>query len=162
MTNNDILRRLRYALDLSEAQMVAIFELGGQAVTEPQAHAFMISEDDEGAQLCNDQIFGGFLDGLIIDRRGPPPAGKSVPPPSRRMSNNAKLKKLRIALNLHEDAMLTILKAGGHPMSRGELTALFRKPKHKHYRECGDQVLRKFLSGLTQHLRPSDSAPSPQ
>ena len=72
----------------------------------------------------------------------------------RQLSNNDKLKKIRIALNLQEDAMLSILKAGGHPLSRGELSALFRKPSHKHYRECGDQVLRKFLSGLTQRLRP--------
>ena len=153
MRNNDILRRLRYALDLTEAQLVAIFALGGQTVTEAQARTFMISEDEEGAVTCSDAVFGGFLDGLITDRRGPPPAGRAAPPTPHRLTNNAKLKKLRIALNLHEDAMLTILLAGGHPLSRGELTALFRKPQHKHYRECGDQVLRKFLSGLSKHMR---------
>jgi uncharacterized protein YehS (DUF1456 family) len=78
------------------------------------------------------------------------------------LTNNTKLKKLRIALNLHEEAMLAILEAGGHPMSRGELTALFRKPQHKHYRECGDQVLRKFLKGLTMRLRPKDAATPPE
>ena len=162
MTNNDSLRRLRYALDLTDTQMVAVFGLGGQTVTEAQVCAFMISEEDEGAAMCTDAIFGGFLDGLIIDRRGPPPAGRVAPPPSQKLTNNTKLKKLRIALNLHEDAMLSILLAGGHPLSRGELTALFRKPQHKHYRECGDQVLRKFLSGLTKHLRAKDAAPPSQ
>ncbi len=162
MNNNDTLRRLRYALDLSNEQMVAIFALAGQTVTIEQTHAFMGSEGDEGAKYCTDDIFGRFLDGLIIDRRGPPPAGRPMPPPSHELSNNAKLKKIRIALNLHEDAMLATLKAGGHPMSRGELTALFRKPKHKHYRECGDQVLRKFLKGLTKRLRPNDQANHPE
>ena len=99
------------------------------------------------------------MDGLIIERRGPPPAGKTLPPPADALSNNATLKKLRIALNLREEEMLSTLKAGGHPMSRGELTALFRKPYHKHYRECGDQVLRKFLNGLTKRLRPSAASP---
>ena len=50
--------------------------------------------------------------------------------------------------------MLGMLTLGGHPMSKGELTALFRKPTHKHYRDCGDQVLRNFLHGLTLTLRP--------
>ena len=154
MNNNDTLRRIRYALDIPDDHMVKIFGLGGQKVTVNQARIFMKTEDDEDAEYCTDDIFGRFLDGLIIDRRGPPPVGKPVPPPEPVLTNNAKLKKLRIALNLKEDVMLAILKAGGHPMSRGELTALFRKPDHKHYRECGDQVLRKFLNGLTKRLRP--------
>ena len=159
MNNNDTLRRIRYALDISDAQMVAMFELGGQAITEDQARQYMTNEDEDGSVYCTDEAFGRFLDGLIIERRGPPPAGKALPPPADALSNNATLKKLRIALNLREEDMLSTLKAGGHPMSRGELTALFRKPYHKHYRECGDQVLRKFLNGLTKRLRPSDASP---
>ncbi len=162
MNNNDTLRRIRYALDMSDSQMVAVFGLGGQTITEEQARTFMSNEEDDDAVYCTDEIFGCFLDGLIVDRRGPPPAGRATPPPSKFLTNNAKLKKLRIALNLHEDAMLATLKAGGHPMSRGELTALFRKPQHKHYRECGDQVLRKFLNGLTKRLRPKDAVNAPQ
>ena len=162
MNNNDTLRRIRYAFDLPDAQMVAVFGLGGQTVTEEEARTFMGSEDDEDAVYCTDAIFGCFLDGLIIDRRGPPPAGRPAPPSSQELTNNTKLKKLRIALNLQEDAMLATLKAGGHPMSSGELTALFRKPQHKHYRECGDQVLRKFLDGLTERLRPKDAATLPE
>ena len=159
MNNNDTLRRIRYALDISDAQMVAMFELGGQAVTEDQARQYMTNEDEDGSVYCTDEAFGRFLDGLIIERRGPPPAGKALPPPADALSNNATLKKLRIALNLREEDMLSTLKAGGHPMSRGELTALFRKPYHKHYRECGDQVLRKFLNGLTKRLRPAVASP---
>jgi uncharacterized protein YehS (DUF1456 family) len=162
MNNNDTLRRIRYALDISNEKLVAIFALAGHTVTIEQTLAFMKSEGDEGAKYCTDDYFGCFLDGLIIDRRGPPPAGRPMPPPSRELSNNAKLKKIRIALNLHEDVMLATLKAGGHPLSRGELTALFRKPQHKHYRECGDQVLRKFLKGLTKRLRPKDEASHPE
>jgi len=160
MNNNDTLRRLRYALELTDAQVVVLFDLGGQTVTEEEALTFINSEDEDGLAYCTDAMFSCFLDGLIIDRRGPPPAGRPTPPPTQELTNNATLKKLRIALNLHEDAMLTTLKAGGHAMSRGELTALFRKPKHKHYRECGDQVLRKFLNGLTKRLRPQDASPS--
>ncbi|MCK5433009.1 MAG: DUF1456 family protein, partial [Gammaproteobacteria bacterium] len=34
-----------------------------------------------------------------------------------------------------------------------ELSAFFRKPGHKHYRNCQDQVLRKFLKGLQLKYR---------
>lgn len=33
MNNNDLLTRLRYALDLSDSEMVDIFELGGQSMS---------------------------------------------------------------------------------------------------------------------------------
>ena len=160
MNNNDILRRLRYALNIPDPEVVRLFGLGGQTVTEPQVKSFMRNEDEPGAKYCTDSMFSCFMDGLILDRRGPPPAGRPKPPPVHQLSNNEKLKKIRIALNLQEDAMLAILKAGGHPMSRGELSALFRKPTHKHFRTCGDQVLRKFLSGLTKRLRPK-AVPQP-
>ena len=35
-----------------------------------------------------------------------------------------------------------------------ELNALFRDRSHKNYRVCGDQLLRNFLRGLTQRVRP--------
>ncbi|MCH2191055.1 MAG: DUF1456 family protein, partial [Gammaproteobacteria bacterium] len=45
------------------------------------------------------------------------------------------------------------LELGGTKLSKGELGALFRKPGHKHYRECGNQVLRNFIKGLTEQIR---------
>lgn len=156
MSNNDVLRRLRYALNLSDEHMVAIFALADRDLTTDQVCALMAKEGEEGAVECSDALLAGFLDGLILDRRGPRKPGAPVPAAPPELTNNAILKKLRIALTLHEDAMLSILAAGGQPFSKGELTALFRKPDHKHYRACGDQVLRHFLQGLTQRLRPSD------
>jgi uncharacterized protein YehS (DUF1456 family) len=153
MRNNDILRRLRYALAETDARMVAIFALKGQELSTEQVCAFMGKEDEEGVVYCPDEMLAHFLDGLILDRRGPPKSVRSAP--AGALTNNVILKKLRIALTLHEDAMLSILAAGGQPLSKGELTALFRKPDHKHFRACGDQVLRKFLKGLTLKLRPS-------
>ena len=115
---------------------------------EEEARALLGKEDDEGSIICSDALMETFLDSLIIDRRGPPRAG-SRPRDLTKMTNNAVIKKLRIALSLQEGDMLAILKAGGQSMTKGELTALFRKPLHKHYRDCGDQVLGAFLRGLT-------------
>ncbi len=155
MNNNDILRRLRYALNLTDAELVAVFALSDQEVTEEAAVAMMLSEEEVGATQCTDVLMTDFLDGLILERRGPRKEGSPAPVAEPELTNNAVLKKLRIAMSFHEDDMLGVLAAGGHKMSRGELSALFRKPGHKHYRGCGDQVLRNFLTGLTMRTRSS-------
>ncbi|CAR41331.1 putative conserved hypothetical protein [Proteus mirabilis HI4320] len=38
-------------------------------------------------------------------------------------------------------------------VSKPELSAIFRKLGHKNYRNCGDQLVRYFLKGLTETLR---------
>ena len=155
MDNNDILRRMRYALSLSDSEMVAVFALMKEEVAEETAVAMMLKEGNAAAVICTDAQMRAWLDGLILKHRGPPREGRPQPVAEPELTNNSVLKKLRIAMNLHEADMLNILMAGGHEMSRGELSALFRKPNHKHYRPCGDQVLRNFLSGLTLRMRPS-------
>jgi uncharacterized protein YehS (DUF1456 family) len=66
----------------------------------------------------------------------------------RLMTNNDILKKLRIALNLKDTDIIHILKLADFEISKTELSALFRKEGHKNYKECGDQILRRFLNGL--------------
>jgi uncharacterized protein YehS (DUF1456 family) len=76
------------------------------------------------------------------------------------MVNNDILKKLRIALKLKDTDILEILKLAGMELSATELGALFRAPDHRNYKECGDQVLRRFLDGLIIKMRgPRDHAP---
>jgi len=74
--------------------------------------------------------------------------GSSEEHAEKRMNNNDILKKLRIALNLRDTDIIEILKLAGFEISRTELSALFRKEDHKNYKECGDQILRRFLNGL--------------
>ena len=69
------------------------------------------------------------------------------------LTNNSILKKLRIALILQEADMLDILQQAGNPVSKSELSALFRKAGNKNYKECGDQFLRNFLKGLALRYR---------
>ena len=58
-----------------------------------------------------------------------------------------------MAFELKEEDMHAILDAAEFPLSKPELSALFRKPGHHNYRPCGDQLLRKFLKGLTLRQR---------
>ena len=64
------------------------------------------------------------------------------------MTNNDILKKLRIALELKDTDIIEILKLAGFETTKSELSALFRNPDHRNYKECGDQILRNFLNGL--------------
>ena len=154
MNNNDILRRLRYALDLSNVKMLNLFKLSDQDINETELLTLIAKEDDENFVACTDQDLANFLDGLILDRRGPRDAKAPALEKNKRvLTNNDTLKKIRIALELKEDDMLATIKIGGMQISRSELSALFRKKKTKHYKACGDQLLRIFLRGLTERLR---------
>ena len=161
MTNNDILRRIRFALDQTDAQMVEIFGTGGLTLTEAELLGYMGKTGEPGTVECPDTALAAFLDGLIVQRRGPRKDGSPAPEAPEQLTNNAVFKKLRIALSMHEKEVLSTMAAGGHKLSKGELSALFRSPGHKNYRPCGDQILRSFLGGLTR-LRRSPKSRKPE
>ncbi|MDY7563783.1 DUF1456 family protein [Pseudomonas sp. RTC3] len=153
MMNNDVLRSVRYMLDISDGKVVEIIKLGGLDVSKDDVIAFMKKdEEEEGYLNCSDEVMAHFLDGLVIFKRGKDdsraPQKIEVP-----VTNNTVLKKLRVAFELKEDDMHAILKAAEFPVSKPELSALFRKFGHSNYRTCGDQLLRNFLKGLTLRIR---------
>jgi uncharacterized protein YehS (DUF1456 family) len=152
LTNNDVLRSVRYALDLSEPTLVEIFKLGGHAIERDAVAHFLQKEDEAGYVACDDAAMMPFLNGLVIYKRG---MSEQAPEPDQptRLTNNIILKKLRVAFELKEDDMHAILAQVEFPVSKPELSALFRKPGHKNYRACGDQLLRNFLKGLSLRLR---------
>ncbi len=151
MTNNDILRRVRYTLDLGDDRMMAIFTLAGLQASRAQISDWLKKDDDPAFQALSDQQLAIFLNGLIIDRRGPKDG--SGPVHENRLNNNLIFNKLKIAFNLKADAVLEILELAGFQLGAHELSAFFRKPTHKNYRNCKDQVLRKFLQGLQMKYR---------
>ncbi|MHC4266881.1 MAG: YehS family protein [Planctomycetota bacterium] len=154
MTNNDILRRLRYALNIKDATMIEIFGLSEHKIGKSELTGLLKKEEEEGHVNCSDNVMELFLDGLIIYKRGkrdvmPGNVEKQDLP----LTNNDILKKLRIVLKFREDDMLGTLKLAGMNISKSELSALFRKQGQRHYKECGDQILRNFLKGLTIRYR---------
>ena len=154
MINNDVLRSIRYALDISEPKTVEIIKLGGQDIDRPALALLLKKEDEEGYAECSSIIMRAFLNGLIIYKRGKSDAKPDQDKkPDAPLHNNDILKKLRIAFELKEDDLHEIMELAGFSISRPEISALFRKAGHKNYRKCGDQVLRNFLKGLTIRLR---------
>jgi len=158
MTNNDILRRIRYTLDLGDARMMAIFALADLQASRAQVSDWLKKDDDPTFQALSDRRMAIFLNGLIIDRRGP--NDSPVPDPESRLNNNIIFNKLKIAFDLKADAVLEIMELAEFHLSKHELSAFFRKPTHKNYRDCKDQVLRKFLLGLQiKYREDADSVP---
>ncbi|HKX57364.1 MAG TPA: DUF1456 family protein [Xanthomonadales bacterium] len=152
MNQNDILRRIRYTLDLDDSKMIALFGLAGREVTRAQISSWLKKDDDPDYQQLSDPELASFLNGLIIDKRGAKDG--PVPKPEKQLNNNTIFTKLKIAFNLRAEDTLAILALNDYTLSKHELSAFFRKPGHKHFQACKDQVLRNFLKGLQLKYRP--------
>ena len=144
MTNNDCLRRIRYILNLDDSAMMKIFSLADYQITREQVCAMLKKEDDPEYENCKDILFATFLNGLIIDKRGKREGDQ--PEPEKRLNNNIIFRKLRIAFDLKSEDILALLALSDLTISKHELSAFFRKPGTKQFRECKDQILRNFLN----------------
>ena len=69
------------------------------------------------------------------------------------MDNNDILKKLRVALQLKNTDIISILKLVDFNITESELGAIFRADDHPNFKPCGDHLLRNFLNGLIIHKR---------
>ena len=155
MTNNDTLRRVRYILDYDDSQMLGVFAQADYEVSREQLSNWLKKDDDPDFKSCSDTDLARFLNGLINEKRG-----KKDGPQVKleeRLSNNMVFLKLKIALDLQAEDVLSLLELVDMRISKHELSAFFRKPGHKNYRECKDQVLRNFLAGLQLKYRPASS-----
>jgi len=151
MNNNDVLRRIRYVFDFGDSKMIAIFGKADHEVTRGQVSDWLKKDDDPAYQECSDTQLAIFLNGLINDKRGKREGAQ--PEPEKQLNNNIIFMKLKIALNLKAEDVLGILELAEFRISKHELSAFFRKPGHKHYRECKDQILRNFLQGMQLKYR---------
>lgn len=161
MNNNDILIRLRYALDIKDTDMLKIFKLGGLDVTREQLQQLLTKQEEDSAkdEFCDLHTLECFLNGLITFKRGKAPAKNGVEPQptflitGQRNVNNVVLKKVKIALALTSDEMLDVLRLAKVYASPSELSAILRKEGHRNYQDCKDRYARNFLKGLAIKYR---------
>lgn len=151
MDSKDILRRVRYIFDLDDYEMIALFAAADYQVTREQICDWLKEEGDPASRECTDAELAAFLNGFIIEKRGRKDGPQERP--EQRLTNNGVFMKLKIALNLKAEEVLELLELVDFRLSKHELSAFFRRPDHKHYRECKDQVLRNFLNGLQTRYR---------
>ena len=154
MINNDVLRSIRYMLDLSDNKVLELIALPapGFSIQKEALDGFLKKEGEAGFVECPDAVLAHFLDGLVQHYRGKDE--RMTPRPvEKRVNNNVVLKKLRVAFELKDVDMHQVFADAGFPISKPEMSALFRQPGHKNFRLCGDQLLRNFLKGLTLRVR---------
>ncbi|TDB65946.1 YehS family protein [Arundinibacter roseus] len=152
MNNNDIVRRLRFAFDLTDDQMMKLFKNGGYKATRAEVSDWLKKEDDPAFKTIIDLHLAIFLNGFIVEKRGKKEGEEPIP--EKKMNNNLVLRKLKIALNLNDTDMMALFDLVGFRLSKHELSAFFRNPANPHYRPCKDQILRNFLVGLQMKYRP--------
>jgi len=156
--NNDVLRRVRYALQLDDAQASRLAALGGEPVTADAMALYRLRSDDPEALPCPDRALGALLSGLVIDRRGPPAHGEPVAGDDPfAIDNNSVLKRLKTALSMRSEDIVACIEAGGGSASSSVVGSFLRRPGARNFRGLGDQVLRRFLKGLSARQRPSDA-----
>jgi len=160
MTNNDILRRMRYLFDFNDLQMVGIFKLTDHEVQKADVIAWLKKEEEEkeGEEApllieISDRELAIFLNGLIIEKRGRREG--PLPKPENHLTNNMILRKLKIVFDLKSDDILDLFASINKKISKHELSAFFRKPGNKSYQPCMDQYLRNFLNALQAKYKPS-------
>ena len=71
MTHNEILKKLRIALDLKEPDMLEIFWLADYEINKAELAGVFRSEGHKNYKPCSDDLLKAFLDGFIIYQRGP-------------------------------------------------------------------------------------------
>lgn len=147
MTNNTILRGVRYALNIPDKKMKEIIALTGTEVKDSEMVSYLMKEEEQGYVECPDETMARFLDGLIIFKRG---RDESRPLPAIEVpiTNNIVLKKLRVAFQLKDTDLISLIQKAGLTVTKAELSAFFRPADHRNYRVCHDQFLRNILKGL--------------
>jgi len=154
MRHDDVIKSIRYTLNISDAEIAEIVKLGGYRPTRDEIATIFLDEEEGGEDKkdVSHEMMAHFLDGLIYYKRGKsdkhPPRPITIP-----VTNNTVLKKLRVAFKLREDQIQQIIKKAGFTVSSSELNALFRDRKHRNFVPCGDQLLRYFLKGLAITFR---------
>jgi uncharacterized protein YehS (DUF1456 family) len=73
LTNNDILKKIRVALELRDEDVIKILKLCDFEIGKTELSAFFRKEDHPNYKPCGDQLLRNFLNGLIIYKRGPMP-----------------------------------------------------------------------------------------
>jgi len=154
--NNYCLRRLRYALNMNDKLMLKIFALVNFKLSVNELKNYLRKEDDKEYVVLPDYLMIIFLDGFIQFKRGRKSDEVEVAQVERvamskkqKLNNNMMVNKIKIALSLKAEDLIELLKLADFRISKSEISAFFRKPIHRNYRECGNQFLRNMLTGIT-------------
>ena len=78
LSNNDILKKIRIALELKDDDIVNILKLADFEISKSELNALFRRDDHPNYMPCGDQLLRNFLNGLITFKRGPNPKNKNT------------------------------------------------------------------------------------
>jgi len=73
MTNNEIIKKLRIALDLKEADIIEILKFAEYNIKKTELSGVFRKREHKNFKECSDLLLSHFLNGYIIYKRGPKP-----------------------------------------------------------------------------------------
>lgn len=166
MNNNDIVIRLKYALSISDPDMMKIFNFGGLQVDASLLHKILQKQAPETARDQNLTMreLEQFMNGLIISQRGIKRKANGEPEPltfdmqKEDDINNVVMKKLKIAMHYTSEDYQSFFKTAGIKVSNAELSAVLRRSDHRNYRPAGDRYLRNLLKGMGMEYHTKNHA----
>lgn len=149
ISTNEILYRIKKALNLTTKEMIEAYKLEGYKMDASHLESLLKRRLADGFKLASYEELGVFLDGLVTLKRGPSPK-KTNDDEAVELTNNLILKKLRIALELKEAEIEIIFGLADVELTKQQMASLFRKEGHKNFKECSDELLMAFLDGLDE------------
>ena len=93
MNNNDVIKKLRVALQLRDDQIIEILQLVDFRISKGEIGNFFRNEDHPKYMDCGDQVLRNFLNGLVIYLRGTKEAPKDPKEVLKQNADNAKVVK---------------------------------------------------------------------
>jgi uncharacterized protein YehS (DUF1456 family) len=145
---------------MNDKTVLSIFRLVNYKLTATELKSYLAKEDAKDFVLLPDYLLIIFLDGFIQSKRGQREGELEFSQSERvktaksvGLNNNLILNKIKIALGLKSDDVIELLSLADFRISKAEMSAFFRKSTHRNYRECGNQLLRNLLTGITLRYR---------
>lgn len=71
LTNNEVLKKLRVALQLKDTDILKILGNVEFEISKTELSAIFRRDDHPNYVPCGDQLLRNFLNGLVIEKRGP-------------------------------------------------------------------------------------------
>jgi len=136
--------------------MLKIFAQVNYKLSSSELNGYLQKEEHKDYVIMPDYLLTIFLDGFIQFKRGKKEgeieltqAERVATSKKQKLNNNVIVNKIKIALSLKAEDLIEVLSLADFRISKSEISAFFRKPAHRNYRECGNQFLRNMLTGIT-------------
>ncbi len=153
MRTNDIFRKVIQSLAMDTRRVQRLYATADIELGDKEIANLLKMDSEAGFEPMPDYVLHLFLNSLIDTQRGKKAESGEPVNKHHKISNHDVLKKLRVAFNLHEQDVRDVFQLATIELTKSDLSALFRKPGHSHFKACDDELLLDFIEGLGKWLQ---------